>query len=109
MELPWLFRVFSALEAKPAFAGVFAFSLCLLVVGGIVYAERPDAAPQSLLQSESPLAAVATGNLSPMPAGSPDLIPVSSTNPVFNSQSAGSWLASGGASLQPVSFALPGN
>ncbi len=40
-ELPWLFRLMSAFEAKPAFAGAFASALCLLLLIGIVYAERP--------------------------------------------------------------------
>jgi hypothetical protein len=111
-ELPWLFRLLSAFEAKPAFAGVFAFSLCLLLVVGIVYAERPDAAPQSLLQTGqagSPLAVATPANLGSMTVEQPDLVPLSSTNPVFNSQSAGPWFASGGASFQPVNFILPGN
>jgi hypothetical protein len=111
-ELPWLFRFLSVFEAKPAFAGVFAFSLCLLLVGGIVYAERPDAAPQSLLQPDqpgSPLAVATPASFGSMPAEQPNLAPLSSTNPVFSSPSAGGWFASGGASLQPVNFTLPGN
>src|ERR1035438_7561284 len=48
-QLPRLFQLLSAFEAKPAFAGAFAFSLCLLLVFGIVYAERPDVALQPLL------------------------------------------------------------
>lgn len=111
-ELPWLFRILSVFEAKPAFAGVFAFSLCLLLVVGIVYAERPDAAPQSLLQPDqvgSPLAVATPASFGSMPAEQPDLAPLSSTNPVFGSQSASPWFASGGASLQPVNFILPGN
>ena len=111
-ELPWLFRLLSAFESKPAFAGVFAFSLCLLLVGGIVYAERPDAAPQALLQTDqvgSQLAVSTPASFGSMPAEQPDLAPLSSTNPVFGSPSAGGWFASGGASLQPVNFTLPGN
>jgi hypothetical protein len=111
-ELPWLLRLLSAFEAKPAFAGVFAFSLCLLLVVGIVYAERPDAAPQSLLQTDQsggPLAVATPVGLGSMPAEQPDLVPISSTNPVFYSQSAGPLFASQGASLQQVNFILPGN
>jgi hypothetical protein len=37
-------KFFQAFEAKPAFVGAFACALCLLLLVGIVYAERPDAA-----------------------------------------------------------------
>jgi hypothetical protein len=112
VELPWLFRLLSAFEAKTAFAGVFAFSLCLLLVFGIVYAERPDAAPQSLMQTAqagSPLAVATSASLSSLTPVQPALVPISSTNPVFNSQSAAPWFASQGAELQQVNFTLPGN
>jgi len=111
-ELPWLFRVLSLFEAKPAFAGVFAFSLCLLLVGGIVYAERPDAAPQSLLQTDqpgSPLAAAMSASPGSMAAEQPNLGPLSSTNPVFNAQPVASLFASQEATMQPVNFTFPAN
>jgi hypothetical protein len=121
-QLPWLFRLLSAFEAKPAFAGAFASALCLLLLFGIVFAERPDVAPQSLLQTaqinNSPLAVVTPGSLGivakpvgfdSLPTEQTALIPISSTNPVFNSQSAGPWFASQGATVQPVNFTFPGN
>ena len=95
-ELPWLFRLLSAFEAKPAFAGAFASALCLLLVFGIVYAERPDVRA----------ATAAANRASRQPAGrrqrldqpwtsTPSrrrsrLDSISSTNPVFNAQSASS-------------------
>jgi len=109
MELPWLFRLLSAFEAKPAFAGSFASALCLLLLFGIVYAERPDVAPQLLLQTAqatSPLAVATPVNLSSLTAEQPALIPVSSTNPVFNTQPTASWFDSQPAIAQPVSFRL---
>ena len=112
-QLPWLFRLLTAFEAKPAFAGAFASALCLLLVLGIVYAERPDVvAQQPLLQTaevSSPLAMATPVNLSSLPVEQPALIPISSTNPVFSSQPAGSWFASQEATVQPVNFMLPGN
>jgi hypothetical protein len=113
--LPWLFRLLSVFEAKPAFAGAFASALCMLLLFGIVYAERPDVAPQPLLQTAqtaqtgSQLAAATPASLVSMPADQPGLIPISSTNPVFDSQSSGSWFASQGTTVQPVNFILPGN
>lgn len=111
-ELPWLFRLLSAFEAKQMFLGASASALCLLLLLGIVYAERPDAVTQPLLQTaqvSSPLAAAVPVALNSLPAEQPALVPVSSTNPVFDSQSAGSWLASQGATVQPVNFIVPGN
>lgn len=109
-QLSWLFRLLSAFEAKPAFAGGFACTLCLLLLIGIVYAERPDVAPQPLMataQMTSPLAATTPVALSSLAAEQPGFI--SSTNPVFNSQSGGSWFASQGAAVQKISFRLSGN
>jgi len=110
-ELPWLFRLMSAFEAKPAFAGAFASALCLLLLIGIVYAERPsDVEPQPILQATldtSPLAVATPVNLSSQPAE--QTVFLSSTNPVFNSQPAGAWFASQGPTVQPVNFMLPGN
>src|ERR1035441_7443589 len=42
-EAPWLLKFLQLFELKPAFAGAFASALCLLLVFGIVYADRPDA------------------------------------------------------------------
>jgi hypothetical protein len=113
-QLPRLFQFLSAFEAKPAFAGAFAFSLCLLLVFGIVYAERPDVTLQPLLtaQATSPLAMPVSSTsaaLNTLPVEQPALIPISSTNPIFNSQSGGPWFASQGSGLQQVNFTLPGN
>jgi hypothetical protein len=111
IELPWLFRLLSAFEAKPAFAGGFAFALCLLLLLGIVYAERPDVALQPLLrtaQVSSPLAMATPGDLSSPSAAQPGFI--SSTNPIFNTPSTPSWFVdSQPAVAQQVSFTLPGN
>ena len=115
VRLSWLSRLLSAFEAKPVFAGAFASALCMLLLFGIVFAERPDVVPQPLLQTarvDSPLAvptSPTTVALNTMPAEQPALISISSTNPVFNSQSAGSWFATQEATVQPVNFMLPGN
>jgi hypothetical protein len=109
-QLSWLLRLLSAFEAKPAFTVSFASALCLLLLFGIVYAERPDVTPQPLMataQTISPLAAPNPVALSSLAVEQPGFI--SSTNPVFNSQSAGSWFASQGAAVQQISFRLTGN
>ncbi|HVU09135.1 MAG TPA: hypothetical protein VHG89_11395 [Verrucomicrobiae bacterium] len=47
----WLFKWAQIFEAKPLMAGSFAGALCLLLLFGIVYAERPDNEVMPLLQS----------------------------------------------------------
>jgi hypothetical protein len=54
LEMPWLLRLIQAFEAKPAFAGGFASVLCMVLLGGIVIAERtPEIAAQPILQTAS--------------------------------------------------------
>jgi hypothetical protein len=88
-EMPWLFRLVQAFEAKPAFAGGFASVLCMVLLAGIVFAERaPEISAQPILQtassanslgiSDSP---IAMNSSSGMETGF-----VSSTNPVFSAQ-----------------------
>jgi hypothetical protein len=115
-RLPWLFRLLSAFEAKPAFAGAFASALCMLLIFGIVYAERPDATLQPLLQqtaqADSPLSMPTSVALNTLPVEQPAVIQVSSTNPVFSTQSAGSWLVSQSsqeATVQKIPYILSGN
>ena len=52
-EAPWVLRFLQIFEAKPAYAGVFASVLFLLVVAGIVYSDHPQAEPDSLMPAES--------------------------------------------------------
>ena len=50
-EAPWMGKLLQVFSVKPVFASAFAGALCLLLVFGIIYAERPDMAPQPLLQT----------------------------------------------------------
>ena len=119
-QLPWLFRLLTAFEAKPAFAGAFASALCMLLVFGIVFAERPDSVTQPLLTQTAQTApdgilvadATSPAGLNAQPVVQPDFL--SSTNPVLNTQLASSQL--GGMffgqpspAVQQVNFQLPGN
>ena len=86
--------------------------LCLLLLFGIIYAEQPDAAPQPLLmpgQVASSLAVAPTAGFNPPSAIQTGITSVSSTNPIFNVQSAPAWLGSQPAVAQPVDFQLPDN
>ncbi len=46
---PWLVNFLRFFEAKPGVVGAFATSLCLLLVFGVVLAERSESGPQNLL------------------------------------------------------------
>ncbi len=46
---PWLSKFLQLFEFKPAFAGAFASALCLLLIFGVVYADRPDSGTQPFL------------------------------------------------------------
>ena len=112
--LPWLFRLLSAFEAKPAFTGAFASALCMLLLFGIVFAERPDSTTQPLLTPMAQadpgmrsLAAISPLDLSAQSAVvQPAIIPISSTNPMFNAQPASMIFGQSSATVQPLTFSL---
>jgi hypothetical protein len=85
---PWLLKLLQAVETKPAYSGVFASALCLLLLFGIVYAERPefDSTSQALLQPAaqtiSPFV-VATATPALPQLASQSLMAMDNTNPVI--------------------------
>ena len=82
-QAPWASRLLQVFNVKPVFAGGFAGALCMLLLFGIVYAERPDFTPQPVLQasvSTTTLASVTPASLS-QPAEQIGI--VSSTSPVL--------------------------
>jgi len=109
----WFSKLLQAFEFKPAFAGSFAGALCMLLVFGIVYAQRPDAVPQPLLTSStqisSPLAMASPTDFIPQ-TGSSGLM-VSSNNSVLNLGSVASLFNQPNQNQlgQQVSFTVPGN
>ena len=112
-SVAWISKLLQAFEFKPAFAGSFAGALCMLLVFGIVYAQRPDAAPQPLLTSStqvsSPLAMTSPTDFIPQ-TGSSGLM-VSSNNSVLNLGSVASLFNQPNQNQlgQQVSFTVPGN
>jgi hypothetical protein len=112
VESSWLLRFLQMFESKPAFAGAFACSLCLLLLFGIVYAERPDATPKAALW------AAVTPEASLAVATSPTLAPPSeqtglmiSTNPVLSLEPVASLFDQQNPLVRPVnvSFSIPSN
>jgi hypothetical protein len=117
VKMPWLLRLLSAFEAKPAFAGVFASALCMMLLGAIVFAERPPVtvAPPLTEAEQTPGMTVAVASTTDQQApAQPSFI--TSTNPVLSFASAQPAVGSFGsplltpstqAALQPVSLTLP--
>lgn len=114
VRVSWFTKFLQSFEAKPIFAGGFAAALCLLLLFGIVYAERPDNGiqmSQSLMANVVPQASAPLASLSPT-----DLTPVTnpvglvaSTNPVTSLQPVASLFNQQSPFAQQVSFSVPGN
>ena len=110
---PWPFRLLQIFEFKPAFAGVFASALCLLLVFGIVFAERPDSTSQPLLQP----VAQSDGGASQLAALSAAALPettiqtgmIASTNPVLSLEPVESLFSQPNPLVMPVNFSPSGN
>ena len=109
-EASWLLKLLQAFEFKPAFAGAFASALCLLLVFGIVYAERPDSAPQPFLQNfEQPSGSFATVTPAALAQSADSTGIIASTNPAISLQPVASLFNSQNPYAQPVNFSLSGN
>ena len=110
-QIPWLLKWLQAFETKPVFAGAYAFALCLLLVAGVIFAERPESTSQASWeptpQTISSFASATTTAL-PQPVNQM-LIADNSTNPVFNFQSTPSSFGQIPPGAQLVGYSLPGN
>jgi hypothetical protein len=109
-ETSWLLKLLQAFEFKPAFAGAFASALCLLLVFGIVYAERPDSSPQPLLQnSEQSSGSFAALSPASLPQTADSIGIIASNNAVNSLQPVASLFGSQNPFAQQASFSIPGN
>ena len=110
VETSWLLRFFQLFELKPAFAGAFASALCLLLVFGIVYADRPDSSTAPFLSATAApsgsFAALNPAMISQPMEGSGML---ASTNPMTSLQPVASLFESQNPFVQQVSFSPAGN
>ena len=107
----WWLKFFQAFEAKPVYVGSFACSLCLLLLLGIIYAERPDAAlrPSIFAAVSSPAGALADATSPALPpAGQPTGLMIN-TNPVLSLEPVASLFSQQNPLAQPVSLMVPGN
>jgi len=109
-QVPWLAKLLQLLNGKPVFAGGFAGALCLALFLGMIYADRPDLAPEPLLPASANTTSFAA--LSPAAALSQSASPigiVSSTNPVLSIQPIAGNFGQPNPLAQPVGFTIPGN
>ena len=111
-QVPWLLKFLQAFEAKPVFAGAYAFALCLLLIAGVIFAERPEPTSEASLESMPqtiPLFTSTTFAALPQQPANQMLITDNSTNPVLNFQPTASPFGQIPIGAQPVSYSLPGN
>ena len=107
----WLLKFFQAFEAKPAYVSSFACSLCLLLLFGIVYAERPDATEKASIFSvfaTPPVSLVDAKSTEFSAAAQPTGLMVN-TNPVISLQPVAMLFGQQNPLAQPVSLSFPGN
>ncbi len=114
-QAPWLANLFQLFETKPGLIGAFAIASCLVLVLGVVLAERSDSAPKDLMTTADSAAENSnTENpslLAPMLAAASDTSGgiVSSTNPVVSLQPAATLFGQQNPLFQPAAFAPAGN
>ena len=86
-ESSWLAMILRIFETKPWMIGASATSLCLLLLIGVVLADRPDSVPPDLLATaqSAPAATAELASVAPMAADDHSGIAVS-TNPVISLQ-----------------------
>jgi hypothetical protein len=93
---PWLVSFLRIFEAKPGVIGGFATSLCLLLLFGVVLAERSETGPQNIMTTaSSQVDSTAAAPLLATSGSLPDLASASAAE--------GGIAISTNASLQPVS------
>jgi len=93
-QVPWFVSFLRIFEAKPGVIGGFATSLCLLLLFGVVLAERSESGPQSILTT-------ASSQADPT-ASTPALASVATPTFANSTASEGGIAISTNASLQPV-------
>jgi hypothetical protein len=109
-EAPWLLKFLQLFEFKPAFAGAFASALFLLLAFGFVFADRPETAPQPLLQNAGqPSSSFASATPVALSQSTESSGIVASTNPAASLQPVASIFNSQNPFAQQVSLTVPGN
>jgi hypothetical protein len=116
VEAPWLVRFLAYFEASPAIVGGFATSLCLMLVLGVVLAERPESAPQSIFTptalNSSSLSSSDAASVAALTPGSSQSSGIAiSTNPATSLQPVATLFGQpdAGSPFQTAGFSTGGN
>jgi hypothetical protein len=107
-QVPWLLRFLHIFEGKPVFASAYAFALCLLLITGVIFAERPESTSQASWEPVSQTISSFTSATLPQPVNQM-LMADNSTNPMFSFQSTAPSFGQISPGAQLVSYSLPGN
>ena len=106
-------KLLQIFETKPGLIGGFATSLCLLLVLGVVFAERADVSPRNILATAEPMstgASLASVTAPPLALADSSSGIVASTNPVTSLQPVSTLFGQPSSSLfQAASFAPVGS
>jgi hypothetical protein len=85
-QAPWLVSLLHIFETKPGVIGGFATSLCLVLLIGVVLADRPDSMPTSVLATPEATPEATPALASGVPAVTDNSGIAVSTNPVISLQ-----------------------
>jgi hypothetical protein len=111
-QVSWLLKFLKVFEGKPVFAGAYASALCLLLIAGVIFAERPESTSKASFETTPPTVSLLTPTTLaalPQQPANQMLMADNSTNPVFNFQSTASPFGQIPFGAQPVSYSLPEN
>ena len=109
MDAPWLQRIWATFEARPALAGVLGVAMCGLLITGVLYSDRTEVSPVSLVPVVQEASAPVTPQIEPAAdhplLAKPAALEASSTNPINAAQTDEALLGNiGSLQAQPASF-----
>ena len=114
-EAPWMAAFVRFFGSKPAYIGAFSASMCLLLLGSIIYTQRDDTMPESPFLTSLPSAPTTASATAPSMAVATDAVGQSgglavttnySLQPVATMFGQQNFFSQ---SQQPVSFSPSGN
>jgi hypothetical protein len=114
-ESPWLQRILTHLEAKPAIGAAFAAAMCVFLISGLIMSEkRPDALPVlTVTGSQQPAnqatLAIAADGSGPALFAKPIQTSVSSTGGMATFEAGSIFDAAGQPKAQVLKYAVPHN